>query len=244
MPSGSGGFAAGSFFLLRNGIVDMIDSSLDANGPRVHVSEAVLMGYLAHRAASLRRFFSTRMAPGHMRIVSPDDLVQEVWISAFHSLPGTTLVGRNALDRWVNRVASRRLAASIRMARQLKRGGVRQLVEGQSASHSHEALYYQLAKDTRTPSRIASARDAEKALRLALAQLNDRYRNAIELFHIKDLCMAEVADSMDLTLGATKSLLARARKELRKRLGAASKYFSASRDAPVEDSADERRRHG
>ena len=63
----------------------MKQPSLSGNGPETQVDEVALASHLADRAESLRRFFSTRMGGVLARAVSPDDLVQEVWISAFHS---------------------------------------------------------------------------------------------------------------------------------------------------------------
>ena len=58
---------------------------------------------------------------------------------------------------------------------------------------------------------------AERALmvRLAIDALNDRQRMALLLSKFENMSYAEIADTMELSIQATKSLLSRARENLR-----------------------------
>ena len=190
------------------------------------IDEASLEVGLACRADRLRTFLAAKLSPHLKRHVSEDDLLQEVWISAFQSLPGRTLAGKDALDRWLYRVASQKLAFRIREARRLKRGGG--LVPAEPPGHwsSYEALQQRLAADTKTPSSHAAGKETKLRVRLAIASLSQRRRRAIELFHMDGLSIAEVDQKMDSTVPAVKNLLSRARAELRRHMGRASRYFS------------------
>ena len=190
------------------------------------IDEASLEVGLAFRAERLRTFLAAKLSPHLKRHVSEEDLLQEVWISAFQSLPGRTLAGKDALDRWLYRVASQKLAFRIREARRLKRGGGLMPAEPPARWSSYEALHKRLAADTKTPSSRAAGREAEVRVRLAISRLSPRRRQVIELFHMDGLPMAEVAKRMDSTVPAVKNLLSRARAELRRHMGRASRYFS------------------
>ena len=54
-----------------------------------------------------------------------------------------------------------------------------------------------------------------------LRTVSDRQRAALVLRYVDDLSVAEVAESLGLTVHATESLLARARGELRRQQGGA-----------------------
>ena len=52
----------------------------------------------------------------------------------------------------------------------------------------------------------------------AFEQLEDRYRAPLSLFHIEGLSYQEVAESMELSVMAVKSLLTRARVKIKEKL--------------------------
>lgn len=64
------------------------------------------------------------------------------------------------------------------------------------------------------PERVTTSRDLAQALGTALRRLKDSHREVIELRFVHDLSVAEVAEAMDRTVGATKALQYRALKAL------------------------------
>jgi RNA polymerase sigma-70 factor (ECF subfamily) len=71
-----------------------------------------------------------------------------------------------------------------------------------------------------SPERLASAREAGRAMEEALSALPDRQRTAFVLVHVDGLSGRDAAATLDLSEDALESLLARARRGLRGRLAA------------------------
>lgn len=191
--------------------------------------EARLHAHLATRAARYWRFIAGTIPRDLQGQLSPEDVLQEVWITAFRGIGRVKLVGPDALDRWLMTTVKRRLIDALRTARRLKRGGKQRFsVDPADRSASFLALFDRVVPQGRTPSGEASAREAELAVRLALAALPKDQRSAIELYYIAGKTRADVAREMQTTLSAVNSLLYRARENLRGRLGSASTFFSGT----------------
>lgn len=69
------------------------------------------------------------------------------------------------------------------------------------------------------PERHAEQANAARAVREAVAALPERQREALVLFHFEGLTQAEAAQLLEISVPALESLLARARRSLRERLG-------------------------
>jgi RNA polymerase sigma-70 factor (ECF subfamily) len=61
-------------------------------------------------------------------------------------------------------------------------------------------------------------RERETALRAALMDISEIYREVIVLCDIEGLAYEEIASALDINIGTVKSRIARGRDELRKRL--------------------------
>jgi RNA polymerase sigma-70 factor (ECF subfamily) len=77
-----------------------------------------------------------------------------------------------------------------------------------------------LAERSPPPSRPLERTELARLVRGAVARLGGRQRQAMELYQFHDRSYDEIADEMDTTLQAAKSLLSRARNELRESLSA------------------------
>lgn len=71
-----------------------------------------------------------------------------------------------------------------------------------------------------SPSRLASMREEQKLLVLALRAIPVDHQIAVELFYWEDLSVADVAEVLEIEPGTVKSRLYRARQALRERLEA------------------------
>lgn len=78
----------------------------------------------------------------------------------------------------------------------------------------------QLASDASglMPTRLADSAERAEVVRQAIESLSDRQRLALLLAKFEDMSYVEIAETMDLTVQATKSLLCRARENLRQLL--------------------------
>ncbi len=70
--------------------------------------------------------------------------------------------------------------------------------------------------DSETPQAVAMRNEDARALALAVHELPEAQRTALVLRHNEGLRYAEIAEAMDLSVGAVESLLVRARKGLRR----------------------------
>ena len=189
--------------------------------------EGQLRVFLATSAKKLRDYVARRIPRDIQRQISVEDILQDVWTTAFQSCGRVKLAGPDALDRWLMTLAKRRLVDGIRTVRRLKRGGGQRLVEESTKrSESFLAIFDHVASWRQTPSRESSAREAELAVRFAVASLPGKHRRVIEMHYIEGRTRADIAQAMQTTISAINSLLYRARENLRDRLGSASRFFS------------------
>lgn len=189
--------------------------------------EASLFATLATKTERARLYISRRLPHDIQRFVSPEDVLQEVWVTAFEDFARANLVGTDAVERWLMTVVKRRLVDAIRTARRLKRGGGHRIVaEADTRSASFVALFDSVAPRGRTPSAEMSAKETELTIRFAVASLPGNYRQVLELYYIDGKCRANIAEELRTTIGAVNSLLFRARTRLRERVGTGSDFFS------------------
>ena len=80
------------------------------------------------------------------------------------------------------------------------------------------ALEAWLAKEQESPGEQADRQEQLLRLAVALSQLHDDQRRAIELHHLQDSMLADIAREMGRTEAAVAGLLRRGRKKLRELL--------------------------
>jgi RNA polymerase sigma-70 factor (ECF subfamily) len=87
--------------------------------------------------------------------------------------------------------------------------------EGSGAMAAHPME--QLAKESSglMPTRLLDKAEMEQIVRLAMESLNERQRLAVLLSKFEAMSYQEIAETMDLSVQAVKSLLSRARTTLR-----------------------------
>ncbi|MHC4090114.1 MAG: RNA polymerase sigma factor [Planctomycetota bacterium] len=200
-------------------------------------NEVELDRHLLHNADRLRRYLTPKIPPGLRGQVSADDVLQDVWLAAFKGVADFQAQGQDCFDRWLTRLAQRKLTDACRRARSSKRGGkAATLRNADGRLSSFGALWDRVTSPERTPSRAVSAKEAAQAVLAALGTLPQPHRRAMRLCYIEGRSIAETARAMAKTPAAVNSLLFRGRRHLRKRLGRAGKYFSDSgeTDGPVQ----------
>ena len=191
-------------------------------------SELQLM--LMERAERLHEYIEWKIPESLQGQMSADDVIQEVWIAAFRGLPDFRADNSGAFDRWLTRIADRKLLDAIRMSRRVKRGGRHCIERGaQRKRTSCLELFARISCGQRTPSSEEAAREAVHAVRIALGALPDKYRQAITLCHLDGQTRADIARTMRTSPSAVHGLLYRAMVKLRRLLGPPTKFFSDDR---------------
>lgn len=156
--------------------------------------------------------------------VAPEDIIQEVFATAFRSIGAFRPEGQDAFYRWLTVIADNRVIDVVRAQNAAKRGGGRG-VAGQERS-SIAALIDMVAVNDRTPSRSAGGHEAAAAVQVALAGLKPEYREALALRYLEGLGVAETAARMGRTEPAVHKLCSRGLQALREAMGEAAKYLS------------------
>jgi RNA polymerase sigma-70 factor (ECF subfamily) len=149
--------------------------------------------------------------------VDADDLVQETFLQAHRNwerFRGTT---EKELLAWLRRILAARLADLIRHYLGSQRRDVRLERDLEAElEQSSENLKGGLMAKQDSPSKQASQREQGVLLANALSLLPEDYREVLILRHLVGLTFPEVAQRMERTLDAVKSLWTRALERLRR----------------------------
>ncbi len=129
-----------------------------------------------------------------------EDLTQETFLRVWRKA-GSYEPGRVRASTWLHRIAHNLCIDSFRRARPERS------LDDIEALGSDEDLY-----------RAQAARETVARLELALRELPDNQRAALLLCQVQGFSNAEAAEILGLKVRAVESLLARARRSLRKRL--------------------------
>jgi RNA polymerase sigma-70 factor (ECF subfamily) len=141
------------------------------------------------------------------------DLVQETFLKAYRALPrfGEQQRAQN-LSAWLHRIAGN---ACLDVLRRRQRARWLPWVE---AKHDHLLL----GSPCDEPERAALSREARDAVRRTLDRIGRRHRLGLILLEYDGLSCDEIGAAMGLSRSATKSMLCRARAELRRRYAEAA----------------------
>lgn len=181
---------------------------------------------LLRDAPRLRSYIASKIGPGLADWVTPEDVLQDVWVSVFRGLNKFRPVGPDALGRWTTVLADRRLIDAIRIARnQTKRQARGVNNGGGDAASSLAAMLTDFAIDLHTPSGVISSQEVTSAVHLALAQLAPDNRQAVVLFHLQGESIDNIAQLMGKSSAAVSGILFRSRRQLSELLGRMSRYL-------------------
>ncbi len=139
-----------------------------------------------------------------------EDLTQDVFIRIYRALPG--FEGRSALSTWIYRITRNVALAEMEKARY-----------GREASDPAGKVLERAPAETGESGEdeILRAIDREEAIervRGLLRELKPEQRWAMTLYYTAGRSYREIADIMDVPMGTVKTLLFRAKAELRKML--------------------------
>ena len=184
---------------------------------------------LMQREQEIYDFVVRHIPDGLKTHIVADDILQEIWKSAFRTCKHLREDTPNALQRWIFTIARRKVTDALRYA--LAKCRCDSYVAHPRDRSSFLTLLEHISGPQRTPSSEEAARESVHAVRAALNALPADYRQAIMLHHIEGRSHEEVAQVMKRTPSAVNSLMRRALRKLREQLGAPSRFFSDQFDA-------------
>ena len=142
-----------------------------------------------------------------------EDLAQEVFLRVYRARNGYQPTAK--FSTWLFRIAQN-LASNSRRGRRRRRevpfAGAGELTD----SRPQEALLAE--KSAFLPNRQIARRELQAVVRDALEDLGDRQKMAVLLHKFEGMSYADIAETMEMTPQAVKSLLSRARDNLRTKL--------------------------
>lgn len=179
------------------------------------------------QAEPLHAYVSRRIPADLRSWLGVEDVLQEVWSSAFRAWAGVKLTGPHCVERWLMTITKRKLVDALRTARRLKRGGGQVTVRSTfSRASTHVDLFCRVTSAERTPSSTEAAAEAVAAIKVALLSLSPTHRQAITLTQIEGCSDAEAAELMDTSIPALRGLVYRGLRKLRQEVGNAEDFFS------------------
>lgn len=142
------------------------------------------------------------------------DLTQETFLSALKAIK--SFRGESELKTWLIRIAINHSRNRFRWWKRRRRSETISL--DANIGESDTPIGESIAGNVESAEEAVLRKERETALRKALAQMPEHYREIIVLCDIEGMSYDEIASALEINLGTVKSRIARGREELRKRL--------------------------
>lgn len=176
---------------------------------------------------NLLAFVENRIPSSMRSQLAAEDVLQDVWILAGRSIETFQPDGDHAIERWLTRITRNALIDRIKSKSRAKRSGHGLKLAGMGGSSMLD-LFATVAATQRSPSKDARSAEAERVLVRALEKLPLNRRQAIWMRYIEELPTSTIAERMDKTESAVRSLLAQGMTQLRRVIGGPGRFFSDS----------------
>lgn len=175
-----------------------VSTNLEDSEDRIIVGRSVdgdvaAFSVLVRRYTPMMRAYARRMLSGGADV---DDIVQEVFVSAWHRLP--ELRDPDKVKSWLMRLVSHRCIDQIR------RAGRETDLDGVDLPASTET----------SPSRVTEHNERLRALGEALGSLPEEQRECWVLRELGELSYGEIATELGVPVSTVRGLIARARKSI------------------------------
>ena len=152
-----------------------------------------------------------------------EDGAQEAVISAYRHL--SSFRGDAKFSTWLTTIAINEGRKRLRKAKGAAEESIDEQIEGQEGEYTPAPL-----TDWREiPLEALERKELREALRVAVAELPDIYRQVFTLRDLEELNIEETAEALGITTGAVKVRLHRARMMLQKRLAPYLKTTASAR---------------
>lgn len=144
-------------------------------------------------------------------VAAAEDLAQETFLRVYRARNGYQPTAK--FSTWVYRIANNLASNSRRESGRRKEVQLAPAESGPLGMNPQEKLLAD--KSALMPARQLDKSEMQKIILTALDSLNDRQRLAVLLHKFEGLSYAEIGDAMEMSEDAVKSLLSRARDNLR-----------------------------
>jgi RNA polymerase sigma-70 factor (ECF subfamily) len=165
--------------------------------------------------ATLVRTYQDRLVSIFTNMVgdqeSAEDLAQEVFLRVYRARNGYEPTAK--FSTWVFRIANNLASNTRRTKGRRKEVQLRPADSGSVSQVAGEQMLPE--KSALMPTRQAARTELQQRVWDAMGELNERQRMAILLHRFEDMSYADIGAAMELSTEAVKSLLSRARENLR-----------------------------
>lgn len=145
------------------------------------------------------------------------DAAQEVFIKVYKNI--ASFKENSSLSTWIYRITSNTCNDILRK-RQRSVGTV-----SINSTYDEEEKDMELKDTAPTPAEFAEMTETQCAVREAISELSDEYREVITLCDIEDLSYDEISGIINCPVGTVKSRINRARNALKKKLSEKRELF-------------------
>ncbi len=157
-------------------------------------------------------------------VIEAQDVAQEAYARASKDMERFRPQGDGSFYRWLSTLARNSLRDMLKREWTQKRGGGSVRVTPQDGSV--DQLLEMLAASQKTPSRVVAGQEGVAAVRQAMAELKDEYRQAIQLICIDKWPVTEAAAKLNVSKAAVLMRCHRGKEEMRLALGGSSAYLT------------------
>lgn len=183
---------------------------------------AALTEFVDRRNEHLMAVIAQKMSHALKSKVEPQDILQEVLVTAFDSYDQLDWNSRDPFS-WLCQLADRRIIdAHRKYVAAEKRSAKREVSLNQKASNSGAAegeMIDLLVKSMTSPSGAFSRDQRALRMQLAISELPEEGREAIRLRYVEGLPSKEIAETLGKSDAAIRVLLSRTVKKLHELLG-------------------------
>ena len=189
---------------------------------------AALRVLLERFGGEVRQRISGRIDKRWQALLDEDDVMQVTYLEAFLHIDQLTARDTTSFVAWLTRIAENAIRDAVRGLSRQKRPDPARRVVPTSVADSYVGLLECLGVTTATPSREAVSKDAAEVLKAAVERLPPDYRTAVNLYDLEGRSVADVAATMNRSVGAIHMLRARGHDRLRQDLGSSSQFFTGT----------------
>lgn len=176
----------------------------------------------------LLRHIDVRLPPAERGAQTAEDIAQEAMMVAARDIRTFTLHSptESGFAAWLLTIAEHRMLDYLKNRRAKKRGGDATSVPFDPEDDDIVALLALAAVQSRTPSRVASHREAIDAVMAALERLPADHREIVTMYFMQEMTFDAISAKLGRSEGAVRMACKRGLADLRKHVGDPSRFLS------------------
>lgn len=200
------------------GIESMVPSDSDLLAGALRGDEDSLVALLGRHGPAVSARVAGRIGRKWSSVLDADDVMQVTYLEVFLQIDRFTPTGPGSFFAWLDRIAQNNLRDAIAGLARAKRPQPQRRIDLADGDDSSVALFEVVGLTTSTPSRHAARHELAEAVEAALGRLPPDYEHVVRLYDLEGRPVAEIAESMNRSIGAIYMLRARAHDRLKTEL--------------------------